>query len=150
MSDVHFQTELTGGLTLVAESMDWLESVAMSLLMPVGAVNDPEDQLGLGNFTCEMAQRGCGNRSSRQFVDDLENLGVDLSGSVTNGHTSYAGAMVAENLPSALEILADLIQRPHLPDDQLEDARQVCFHEIRSLEDDLPQKAMLKIGRAHV
>ncbi|HIM31359.1 MAG TPA: insulinase family protein, partial [Planctomycetes bacterium] len=94
MPDVHFQTELTSGLTLVAESMDWVESVAMSLLMPVGAINDPEDHLGLANFACEMVQRGCGNRSSRQFVDDLENLGVDLSGSVANGHTSFSGAMV--------------------------------------------------------
>lgn len=149
MSDVHFQTELTSGLTLVAESMDWVESVAMSLLMPVGAINDPEDHLGLANFACEMVQRGCGNRSSRQFVDDLENLGVDLSGSVANGHTSFSGAMVAENLPTALEILADLIQRPHLPEDQLEDARQVCFHEIHSLEDDLPQKAMLNLRQRH-
>ena len=149
MSDVHFQTELPCGLTVVAESMDWVESVAMTLLMPVGAAHDPADRLGLGNFTCEMVQRGCGERSSRQFVSDLENLGIDLSGNVTNGYTSFSGAMVAENLPSAFEILSDLIVRPHIPQDQMEDARQVCFQEIHAMEDDLPQKAISRLRQLH-
>jgi predicted Zn-dependent peptidase len=129
--------------------MDWVESVAMTLLLPVGAAFDPSDRLGLGNFTCEMVQRGCGERSSRQFVSDLENLGVDLSGNVTNGYTSYSGAMVSENLPSALEILADLILRPHLPEEQMEDARQVCLQEIHAMEDDLPQRAIMRLRHLH-
>jgi predicted Zn-dependent peptidase len=149
MSDIHYQTELPCGLTLIAESMDWVESAAMSLLLPVGAVNDPSDRVGLGNFACEMVQRGCGNRSSRQFVADLENLGVDLSGNVTNGYTSFAGAMIWENLPSALDILADLILRPLMPADQMEDARQVCLQEVRSLEDDLPQTAIQQLRMLH-
>ena len=149
MTDVHFQTELPCGLTVVAESMDWVESAAMTLLMPVGAANDPVGREGLGNFTCEMVQRGCGERSSRQFVSDLENLGIDLSGNVTNGYTSFSGAMVAENLSKAMEILADLILRPHIPLDQMEDGRQVCIQEIHALEDDLPQTAIMRLRQLH-
>lgn len=149
MSDVHFQTELPCGLTLIAESMDWVESAAMTLLLPAGAAVDPTDRQGLGNLTCEMVQRGCGDRSSRQFVADLENLGVDLSGSVSNGYTAFSGAMVADNLPEALSILADLVRRPHIPADQLEDGRHVCFQEIHALEDDLPQRAIMRLRQLH-
>lgn len=135
------------GLVLVAELMDWLESAAFSLLVPAGCSRDPADRLGLANLTCEMAQRGCGSRDSRQFVEDLELLGADTSASVSTVHCSYGGAMPAESLLETLSIYADLVRRPHLPPDQLDDARQVCIQEIRAIEDDLPQKAFQELRR---
>jgi len=130
------------GLALVTQRMDWVESAAFSLLVQAGYAREPRALLGLGNITCDMVQRGCGARDSRQFVNDLENLGVDHSTSVSNAHTSFGGAMPAEKLADALAIHADLVLRPHLPDEQLEDARLACVQEIRALEDDLAQRAM--------
>ena len=129
--------------------MPWLESVAFAILLPAGVRHDPDNRAGLANLTCEMVQRGCGNRNSRQFVDDLENLGVDRSASVSNAHTSFGGAMPADRLSKALQIYADLIQRPLLPNDQLEDSRQVCLHEIRAVDDDPAQKAMQELRNRH-
>jgi predicted Zn-dependent peptidase len=57
--------------------------------------------------------------------------------------------MPAENLYEALSIYADLVRRPHLPADQLEDARQLCLQEVRAVEDDLVQKVMLHLRRQH-
>lgn len=139
--------EYENGLALVTQRMDWLESAAFSLLVPAGCSRDPGDRLGLGNFACEMVQRGCGDRDSRQFVTDLENLGVDHNSSVANAHTSFSGAMPADKLDQAIAIYADLVQRPHLPESQLEDARLSCIQEIRALEDDLAQRAMLELRR---
>ena len=129
--------------------MPWLESVAFAMLLPAGVRYDPDDRAGLANLTCEMVQRGCGKRNSRQFVEDLENLGVDRSASVSNAHTSFGGAMPAERLGMALQIYADLVQRPLLPSDQLEDSRQVCLHEIRAIDDDPAQKAMHELRNRH-
>lgn len=137
--------EFENGLALVTQRMDWVESAAFSLLVPAGCSRDPRRQLGLANITCEMVQRGCGPRDSRQFVNDLENLGVDHSASVSNAHTSLGGAMPAEKLAEALAIHADLVQCPHLPAEQLEDARQACIQEIRALDDDLAQRAMQEL-----
>jgi len=145
---IHNQS-LSNGLTLVAEEMPWLESAAFALLMPAGCVYEPADKLGLASLTCEMAQRGAGPRDSRQFLDDLENLGADSSASVSIAHTSVGGAMPAESLPQVLSIFADLVQRPHLPEDQLEDARLGCLQEVKAIEDDLAQKTMQQLRRSH-
>jgi predicted Zn-dependent peptidase len=134
---------LGNGLTLVAEEMDWLESAAFALLLPAGCIYEATPRAGLGNMTCEMIQRGAGERDSRQFVDDLENLGADCSASVSIAHTSFSGAMPAESLETVLGIYADVVRRPHLPEDQLEDARLGCLQEVRAVEDDLAQKMML-------
>ena len=133
---------LPNGLTLVAERMDWVQSAAFNLVLPAGCTRDPDEKLGIANFTCEMAQRGCGSRDNRQFVMDLDRLGADRSASVSQAHTSYGAAMLAENLFSALEIYADLVQKPRFPEEEIEDGRMVCLQELRSIEDDLAQKAM--------
>lgn len=145
-SSIHMH-QFENGLVLLVEQMDWVESAAFSLFLPAGCSRDPADRLGLASFTCEMAQRGCGARNSRQYINDLENLGVDHTASVSLAHTSFGGAMPAEKLDDALPICADLVQRAHLPEEQLEDARSVCVQEIRALDDELSQQVMLALRR---
>jgi len=147
LSNTILSHQFDNGLVLVAEPMQWLESAAFTWLLPAGAMRDPADQLGLSNFTCEMVQRGCGSRSSRDFIKDLETLGVSKSASVSISHTSYAAAMPAKQIHAALDIYADLICRPHLPEDQLEEGRLVCRQELRAIEDDLAQKVMQSLRR---
>src|SRR5262245_49749897 len=129
--------------------MPCLESAAFALLVPAGCCYEPADKLGLASLTCEMAQRGAGQRDSRRFISDLENLGAETSASVSLVHTSVGGSMPAESLPQVLAMFADLVQRPHLPEDQLEDARLGCLQEVRSVEDDLAQKTMQQLRLRH-
>jgi len=135
------------GLVLLAEPMDWLESAAFAVLAPAGCSREPADQAGLSTFTCEMMQRGCGPRDSRQFVEDLENLGVDRTASASISHTSFGGATLGEYLFDALEIYADVLRRPRLPEDQLEEGRLICLQELRTVEDELAQKLIIELRR---
>ena len=82
MTDPIFSHTYPNGLVLLAEPMNWLQSAAFTFLTPAGCVHDPADRAGLSSFTCEMATRGAGPRDSRQFVLDLDNLGVERSESV--------------------------------------------------------------------
>ncbi len=137
------------GLVLVAEPTLSLQSAAFTFLVPAGCAYDPPDRSGLGGFTCEMALRGAGSRDSRQFIIELDNLGVEHHESVTAAHTGFSGAMLSENLLAALALYADLLQRPHLPEDQLEAARLVMFQELRAVEDEPAQKVMLELRKGH-
>jgi len=137
------------GLTLVAEAMDWLESAAFTLLVPAGCVQDPLDRGGLSSFTCEMTLRGAGPRDSRRFVEDLDNLGVERSESVSDAHARYSGATLAANLPQALALFADVLRRPHLPAEQLEAARLAMLQELRAVEDEPAEKVMIELRRRH-
>lgn len=137
------------GLVLVAEPMAWVESAAFTLMVPAGCVDDPPDRSGLTSFTCEMTLRGAGSRDSRRLVEDLDNLGVERSESVSDAHTSYCGATLAANLPTALAVFADVVRRPHLPADQLEAGRQGMLQELRAVEDEPSQKVMIELKRRH-
>ena len=148
MTDITSHT-YANGLVLVAEPMPWLQSAAISWLVPAGCVCEPADRCGLSGFTCEMTLRGAGRRDSRQLVLDLDNLGVERSESVSAAHVSYGGATLAENLPETLAIFADILRRPRLPADQFEAGRQVVLQELRAVEDEPADKVMLELRRRH-
>ena len=139
--------KLTNGMTVVGEIMPWLESAAFSFSITAGCQYDPPEKLGLANFVCEMVQRGCGDLSSRQFIERLEWLGIDYSSSASVFHTHYSGAMPATNLYEAFAVYADVFRRPLMPEEQLEEGRAVCYQEIRSIEDDLAQRVMLQLRK---
>jgi len=147
VADSIFYHRYANGLVLVAQAMDWLESAAFTLAVPAGCVDDPGNRGGLASFTCEMAIRGAGERDSRRFVEDLDNLGVERSESVVNDHTKYSGATLAANLPAALAIYADVLRRPRMPAEQLEAGRQTMLQELRAVEDEPAQKAMIELHR---
>ena len=145
---IHSHT-FDNGLTLVAEPMMWLESVAFTFLVPVGAAYDVPDRSGLSNLTCELALRGCGGRDSRQFIEALEELGIEGGESVGVSHTSLRGATLARNLAPALAVYADLLRDATLPEDELEQGRHVAVQELRSVEDEPAHKVMMELRRSH-
>lgn len=133
------------GLVLIGQSMPWLESAAFSFQVPAGCRYDPVDRIGIANFVCEMVQRGAGNMDSRQYIETLEGLGVDYSSSASVYGTHYSGASCSGQLHEALSVFADVIRRPHFPQEQLEDGRLVCYQEIAAIEDDLPQRTLIEL-----
>lgn len=140
---------LPNGMALVGEPSDAFESAAFCLMLPAGCRHDPQDRLGLSSFTCEMLLRGAGERDSRQFVNDLDNLGVERGESVGVTQATFSASTLAENLPQALAIYSDLVLRPHLPTDQFEAGRKVCLQELAGIEDEPSHKLVNELRRRH-
>jgi len=149
VTDAILSHQFPNGLVLVAEPMPWLDSAAFTFLAPCGSIHDPETRSGLSSFACEMMLRGAGPRDSRQLINDLDKLGVERGEGVADSHTSFSGAALASNLPQVLSIYADVIRRPHLPDDQLDAGRLVMEQELQSIEDDPQHKVMVELRRRH-
>ena len=143
------QHTFANGLTLLAERMEHVRSAAMNFLVPAGCVYDPPARLGIGAVLSELITRGAGARDSRELALALDNLGLDRSESVGMMHTRFWGATVAMNLPAALEVYADILRRPHLPDDEFEAVRALALQDLRSLEDEPRSKVLVELRKHH-
>lgn len=139
--------QLSNGMVLVGEPTTGVQSAAFTLLVPSGTSTDPADRLGLSSVVCDMVLRGAGPRAGRALINDLEVLGVERGESVGGSQTSFSAATLSDNLSDALEIYSDIVRRPLLPAEQIGAAQQVCFHELRSVEDEPAQKLMLELRR---
>ena len=143
---IHSHT-LPNGMVLVGEPTTDVQSAAFTLLVPCGTSTEPVGRLGLSSVVCDMVLRGAGPRDGRALINDLEVLGVDRGESVGTAHTSFSAATLADNLHESLTIYADIVRRPLMPADQIAAAQQVCFHELRLVDDEPSQKLMQELRR---
>ena len=147
MAQSVFQHQFANGLVLLGEPMPWLESVAFTLLTPVGTAHEPSDREGLAGMTLEMMQRGAGDFDSRAIVEELDFLGVERSSGVTTFHTTISMAAMASVLEPTLRIAVSMIRDPHFPDEELEEARQSSLLELAALDDDPAQKCFKELKK---
>jgi len=136
-------------MVLLCERMDHVRSAAVNFLIPAGCVYDPPEYAGVGSLLSELLTRGAGERDSRSLTLALDNLGLDRSESVTAMHTRLAGATLARNVPPVLDLYADIIRRPHLPDDELEPVQSLALQDLQALEDEPRQKVLLELRKRH-
>jgi predicted Zn-dependent peptidase len=137
------------GLTLLAERMDHVRSAAVNFLVSAGCVYDPTEQLGLASVLSDMITRGAGERDSRALSLALDNLGLDRDESVGQLHQRFWGATLATNIPAALEIYADILRRPHLPESELDAVKALGLQDLQALEDDPKGKVMVELRRRY-
>ncbi len=113
--------QLDNGFVLVAEHMEAVSSASFTLLLPAGAKHDPADGLGSAAVLLDWVFRGAGNLDSRQLDSLLDGLGLHRESSVATEYTVLGGALLGDNLQRALDAYADIIRRPHLPPEPLDD-----------------------------
>src|SRR4051794_228741 len=142
-----YQHTLKNGLVLLAERMEHVRSAAFNFLVPAGCANDPPGQLGIASVLADLITRGAGDRDSVELSLALDGLGVDRDESVGAYNMRFWGSTLARNVPAALDIYADIILRPSLPEDELEPVQSLAIQDIESLEDAPQQKVMIELRR---
>ncbi len=149
MKQTLYTHTLDNGLVLVAEAMPWLGSVACSFRVPGGCQYDPPRHLGTAELTCEMVFRGAGRRDSQELINHLDGLGAQYGESVGTAGAQFGVAMLAQSLPEVLPLYADVLRRPWLPEDKLDQAREVVLQEVRAVEDEPAHKVLQELRRLH-
>lgn len=135
--------QLSNGLTIVGERMDYVQSVSFHILTPGGAAWLPEGCCGASSVLAEWLFRGAGSRNSRQLIDALDSLGIHHSTAVTPYHLTLNAALEAGSLASAIDLYADILLSPRLEPEQFELSRKLAIQELQSLDDDPRGKVMM-------
>jgi predicted Zn-dependent peptidase len=144
-----YQHILPNGLVLLAERMEHVRSAAINLLVPAGCAYDPKGQLGIASLLSELITRGAGERDSRELSLALDGLGVDRGESVGKVHMQLYGSTLDRNVLDALDLYADIILRPHLPEEELEPVQALAIQDILRLEDAPQQKVKIELRKRY-
>ncbi|MFK8114780.1 MAG: M16 family metallopeptidase [Rubripirellula sp.] len=140
---------LDNGITLLVQPMPWQRTAAFSLSLHGGIQYESAEQGGLSGLVCEMVQRGAGSYSSRDLVAVQDNLGIDRNSGVTSAMVSFSAAMPAASLQKAIALHADVVRRPHIPSDQLDDAKMMSIQELRAMQDEPTHRVMRRLRELH-
>jgi zinc protease len=98
-------------------------SVVINGYLPVGALFDPDEKLGMSDFTSSALMRGTEHYNFQQIYGQLESVGASLGTNGGTHTTGFGGRALAEDLDLLLSLLAEILRRPVFPLDQVERLR---------------------------
>jgi predicted Zn-dependent peptidase len=126
---------LDNGLRIVTEAMPNLESATIGIWVDVGARHEPIGVHGVSHLLEHMAFKGTERRSAQAIAEEIEAVGGHLNAYTGREHTAYYARVLKQDVPLALDILADILGHSVFATDELERERQVVIQEIGQAED---------------
>lgn len=114
---------LENGIIVLARSNFNSPSVVINGYLSCGSIFDHDEKLGLAHFTSAALMRGTEGRNFQQIYDALESVGASLGFGAGVHTTSFSGRALSEDLPLLLDLLAQAIEHPIFPADQIERLR---------------------------
>jgi predicted Zn-dependent peptidase len=134
------KTELPTGLTVVTESMSQRRSISFGVWLRNGARDEPAERLGITHFLEHMMFKGTERRDARAIAQSLESVGGHLDAFTGREQVCYYARALAEHLPEAVDVLADIVCRSQFAEIELEREKSVVREEICSCEDNPDDK----------
>ena len=128
-------TRLDNGIEVVTEAMAGVRSVATGAWVRQGAALDPPGMAGASHLLEHVVFRGTERRSRRDIALALESLGGSLNAYTAREHTGFEARVLGRHLPDAVDVLADLVRRPLIREDDVDHEREVVCEEIAAVED---------------
>lgn len=127
---------LANGLRIVVAENHAAPLVAARAIVRSGADHDTANLAGLASLTAELLDEGAAARDAIRLAEDLGRLGASL-GTGADWDASYVSVdVLARNTNAAMEILADIVCRPTLPDASLQRIRSERLNELIQQRDE--------------
>ncbi|MEM7619403.1 MAG: pitrilysin family protein [Pseudomonadota bacterium] len=128
-------TTLENGLRIISQDMPHLESTSLGVWVNAGTRAEKPDQHGLAHLLEHMAFKGTHTRSARQIAEEIEAVGGELNAATSIESTSYYARVLKDDVPLAVDILADILQNSTFDETELEREKDVILQEIKACED---------------
>jgi len=137
------------GLTLLVKANPRLPLVSIRAQFLGGILAESDREAGLCHASSQLLLKGTTQRSASQIQSELENLGGSLQ-CTADAHRRVLGAdVMAGDETTALDLLADLILHPSLPESGLALVKKHQLASIREERED-PLTVAMRRARAEI
>ena len=126
---------LSNGVRVIAESIRHFRSVSVGLWVGAGSMYETPRENGLSHFLEHMLFKGTQRRTARQIAEEMDGIGGQINAFTSKECTCYYAKVIDEHLPTALDVLSDLLRCATLDEGEMEKERGVILEEIAMVED---------------
>src|SRR5580704_15368268 len=126
---------LPSGLRIATDRMAHLETASLGVFVGAGSRHERTNEHGLSHLLEHMAFKGTRRRSARDIAEEIETVGGDLNAATSTEHTAYYAHVLAEDVPLALDILADILTESIFDSSELEREKGVILQELGAADD---------------
>ncbi len=121
---------LKNGFRIVTEHMPGLASASVGIWVGAGARHEAPEQNGIAHFLEHMAFKGTERRSALQIAEAIEDVGGYINAYTSREVTAYYARVLENDVPLAMDVIADILLNPVLEQSEIEIERGVILQEI--------------------
>ncbi|XP_031492822.1 probable mitochondrial-processing peptidase subunit beta, mitochondrial [Nymphaea colorata] len=127
-------TTLPNGLRIATESNLAAKTATVGVWIDAGSRFETDETNGTAHFLEHMIFKGTEKRSVRALEEEIENMGGHLNAYTSREQTTYYAKVLNEDVPVALDILADILQNSCFSEDRINRERDVILREMEEVE----------------
>ncbi len=129
------QHELSNGFRIVTEQMPGLKSASIGIWVMAGGRHERAEQNGIAHFLEHMAFKGTERRTALQIAEAIEDVGGYINAYTSREMTAYYARVLENDVPLALDVIADILLNPVFDPSEIEVERGVILQEIGQAHD---------------
>src|ERR1044071_3402996 len=107
-----YREVLFRSITVLTRSNFNSPSVVMAGYFEAGALFDPDEKLGLAEYTTIALMRGTKNRTFDEIYNALESVGASLGFNTGVHKSGFNGRSLSEDLPLLLNLFSEALTMP--------------------------------------
>ena len=127
--------KLANGVRVVSENMPGLQSASIGVWVTAGGRHERLEQNGIAHFLEHMAFKGTKRRSALQIAETIEDVGGYINAYTSREVTAYYARVLGDDVPLALDVIADIVLNPVFDPREIEVERGVILQEIGQAAD---------------
>ncbi len=143
------RTELPRGPRVISARLPGARSVSVAAYVLAGSRLETAGEAGVAHFMEHLTFKGtAGYPSSRAISEAIEGVGGSANAATDRESTVYWARVPRREAGTAMRVLGELVVRPRLGDEDIDQERTVIIEEIRSYLDDPAEYAQMLIQQA--
>ncbi|KAJ5961256.1 Peptidase M16 core [Penicillium vulpinum] len=132
-------TTLSNGFTIATDHSPWAQTSTVGVWIDAGSRAETDKTNGTAHFLEHLAFKGTNKRSQHQLELEIENMGAHLNAYTSRENTVYYAKAFNNDVPKAVDILADILQNSKLEAGAIERERDVILREQEEVDKQLEE-----------
>ncbi len=126
---------LPNGLRVITEEMPGVQSATIGIWVENGSRFETAQQNGISHFLEHLFFKGTERRTAAAIAEEIDAVGGVLNAFTSKEYTCYYAKVLAEHLPLAIDLLADIFRHSRFAPEEINRERAVVLQEISQVED---------------
>ena len=128
-------TKLPNGLTVATDRIPSVSSASVGIWIGVGTRHEHAEENGLAHLIEHMVFKGTRRRDAAAIAREIEDVGGHMNAYTSREQTAYFARVLSEDLPLAVDLIADIVQDSVYDTEELSRERTVILQEIAQVND---------------
>ena len=127
--------KLPNGLTVITEQMQHIRSASIGVWLQTGSRDEDAEWNGISHFIEHMVFKGTKHRTAEEIARQVDSIGGNMDAFTAKECICFNVKVLDEHVPTALDILSDLVLNPVFDVSDIARERGVILEEIKMDED---------------